>query len=272
MSRKKLFLLGFLTLFFACVFYLIVIHLPNYLRVKELSNWGVTNALTLENQLKDYYRYHLSLPENKKELDEFLLLNSPDYLVRNLSEVNYRVINKGSQLTIYDLGFNNKDDSLKQTCVNKNFLASMFFDCDFLIYQNEFEHPKKLLIGDYFVYDSNGIMIEHDKRYKSKIESYRSKFLDYYYKKKHNLSYKDVRFNPGQSPDTILIQGTYDHLNGNWNTTVAGFIPLDESIELNAFDSLFSELKFIDDRIDQSYVTVYIASKESQIDHSTILP
>ena len=246
---------------FAFTFLLYTFH-NTYSRIRILSENYAVNSFAIDEHMKWYYRDNLSFPNSRKEMNESLARYENDYLLNHLSKIDYRFIIEENQITIYDLGFNNIDDSLKNFC-NSNrtgFIAAMFEDGDFVIYKKKFEDPEKLLAKNYFIYDSNQKIIDNQVIYEEKINATRRKFLNNHYMEKFGLEVKDFRLHPGEELDTILVHGIYDFDMKEWQVSTKK-----HEFDLDVFDSLFTEIRNEDKEVAEFYITIKMVFDKTKI-------
>ena len=237
---------------------------PSYKRVTQLYQWQAENALNLEVLIKNYYQHNLSFPSRKEQLDQFIIEAGFDDLMESFLNSNYKISITDTNIFIYDLGFDNIDDSLKQLCPKNepSYIKSLFSNGDFLIYKENFKDVNRLLIGNYFVYDSNRTALTNQSQYEGFFEIMRKDFLTSYYADNYSIQLDELMFKPGKDPDTLLVRGEY--VDNNWEITVINHLK-EQKFDFSSYKSLLTQAKSEKPEINSFYLTVPLALDGSKI-------
>lgn len=263
----------FFTVVIALSFLLLRKSYKSYIRIQDLSDYYTVNYHAIDKYLNRYYRDNLTFPESTQEIFESIESYENDFLIRLFSESEIRMINDGNQILIYDLGFDNIDDSLKSECECADPIiwdAVVPKQGDYLLYSKVIQNAEELLRYDFFIYDSEGRIIPDQSKFRESINEARKKFIREYYLNRFGLNIDKRIRKSGEEWDVVLIHGVYNKQRALWEISSD-----DIDLETDILHFYFNEIREEFTEAAEFYLTVYLVFDESKLeyfDHTKIHP
>lgn len=238
---------------------LLLMHARLRLRVQQDR---VFMALSLENQIIEYYQSNLRVPNSKTELDSFLSQKN-DRFLSELMSINYVVKVTPDSIFIYELGLDGDDDQLKYILNDKvNLINQFFIDGDFLILKVSKSNLERSLVRNYFVYDKRRKLLTEQVNFQTFVNAFRDSVTERIYQNVFSRSRNHVRVKPGEELDTLVM-----HLD--CETKSMSTLLNSEIVKLDFLDKLKDDycngLKKVDSLANYSIITIPIVFDRNKL-------